>query len=58
MQLRARSMVQTKANMDKDELKHRQERKTARAREAESLQRSNLGRGLQESPTIRENRLR
>ena len=58
MQLRARSMVQTKANMDKDELKHRQERKTARAREAESLQRSNLGRGLQESPTIKENRLR
>ena len=58
MQLRARSMVQTKANMDKDELKHRQERKTARAREAEALQRSNLGRGLQESPTIKENRLR
>ena len=51
-------MVQTKANMDKDELKHRQERKTARAREAESLQRSSLGRGLQESPTIKENRLR
>ena len=51
-------MVQTKANMDKDELKHRQERKTARAREAEALQRSNLGRGLQESPTIKENRLR
>ena len=51
-------MTKTKANMDKDELEHRQNRKTARAREAEALQRSSLGRGLQESPTIKENRLR
>ena len=54
-------MGQTKGSMDKDELEQRQAQrreKAQRRNEAQSLQSSNLGRGLQESPTIKENRLR
>jgi len=54
-------MGQTKGSMDKDELELRQAQrreKAQRRNEAQSLQSSNLGRGLQESPTIKENRLR
>ena len=54
-------MGQTKGSMDKDELELRQAQRRAKAQrrnEAQSLQSSNLGRGLQESPTIKENRLR
>lgn len=51
-------MGQTKGSMDRVELEQRQAQRRARANEAEALQRSNLGRGLQESPTIKENRLR
>lgn len=51
-------MGQTKGSMDKAELEQRQAQRRARANEAQSLQSSNLGRGLQESPTIKENRLR
>ena len=57
-------MGQTKGSMDKVELEQRQAQRReqaqrrAQANEAQSLQRSNLGRGLQESPTIKENRLR
>lgn len=51
-------MGQTKGSMDRVELEQRQAQRKARANEAEALQRSNLGRGLQESPTIKENRLR
>ena len=51
-------MGQTKGSMDRVELEQRQAQRRARANEAQALQRSNLGRGLQESPTIKENRLR
>jgi len=54
-------MGQTKGSMDKDQLEQRQAQrreKAQRRNEAQSLQSSNLGRGLQESPTIKENRLR
>jgi hypothetical protein len=54
-------MGQTKGSMDKVELEQRQAQrreKAQRRNEAQSLQSSNLGRGLQESPTIKENRLR
>jgi hypothetical protein len=57
-------MGQTKGSMDPGVLEQRQAQrrekaqKRARANEAQSLQSSNLGRGLQESPTIKENRLR
>ena len=54
-------MGQTKGSMDKDELEQRQAQrreKAQRRNEAQSLQSSNLGRGLQESPTIKDNRLR
>ena len=54
-------MGQTKGSMDKDQLEQRQAQrreKAQRRNEAQVLQSSNLGRGLQESPTIKENRLR
>ena len=54
-------MGQTKGSMDPGVLEQRQAQrreKAQRRNEAQSLQSSNLGRGLQESPTIKENRLR